>query len=594
MKHIYLLMASGLFCMGQVLGQTPSKFNYQAAVRTSSGTPVASGTTVSFRFSLLRDSANGTLLYEETQSKTVNNTQGMVNLEIGGGTVTSGSFPGPGAWGSSKMFLKTEADPNGGASFVNIGTQQLMSVPFAMWAGASGSAGSAVNATHATKSDTAAHLAPTGVIDPAQISAAGASATQVLKWNGSQWAPAADVGGGSGDDWGTQTVVTDATLAGNGVTGNALKLAQNGATSGDVLKWNGSAWAPAAESNSTLTAGTGVSITSGVINSVWTRVNNDIYNNTPNNVGIGKSAPGRRLHVHWTTGQNGIRLTNNNSGSGNGFEMTMGGSSSSNLHGYLWNWANAGIRFGTNNVERMRIDSNGFTGYNTTTPKSPLHVYSTNTQKDSMTYLNLATVNGGEFQQVSGTGFVSGVFSTANSSSAKYNAGLTAVGYGGTYTYGVYGLGTGAGTGNYGVWGSAGGAGAYGVVCSGNGVYTGTWTQSSDARLKTDIQPISSGLDKVMQLKPSRYLFRTQDAQYKALNLAEGLHYGFIAQEVEKVLPEMVQSNKLAAPGHQNPFEFKSVNYVEMVALLTKAIQEQQQQIESLKSEVNKLGGNVK
>ena len=61
-------------------------------------------------------------------------------------------------------------------------------------------------------------------IDGTPIDATGASSGEVLKWNGSTWAPASDVGGGSGDDWGTQVVESDGTLTGTGVTGDVLKV----------------------------------------------------------------------------------------------------------------------------------------------------------------------------------------------------------------------------------------------------------------------------------------------------------------------------------------------------------------------------------
>lgn len=53
----------------------------------------------------------------------------------------------------------------------------------------------------------------------------------------------------SGDDWGTQVVEHDATLAGNGTVGSELRIAQQGATNGQVLKWNGTTWAPAADTD---------------------------------------------------------------------------------------------------------------------------------------------------------------------------------------------------------------------------------------------------------------------------------------------------------------------------------------------------------
>jgi len=68
---------------------------------------------------------------------------------------------------------------------------------------------------------------------------------QVLKWNGSSWAPGTDkIGTGTADNWGSQTVVTDYTLSGNGTSESPLKLGKNSATDGQVLKCNGYAWAP--------------------------------------------------------------------------------------------------------------------------------------------------------------------------------------------------------------------------------------------------------------------------------------------------------------------------------------------------------------
>ena len=84
------------------------------------------------------------------------------------------------------------------------------------------------------------------------VSATAPTSGQVLKYNGTVWAPGTDNSGSGGDNWGTQVVVTSARLSGTGVTGNALDLAQQGATSGQVLKWNGSAWAPGADTDTQL------------------------------------------------------------------------------------------------------------------------------------------------------------------------------------------------------------------------------------------------------------------------------------------------------------------------------------------------------
>ena len=99
--------------------------------------------------------------------------------------------------------------------------------------------GSQVAATDAT-------LTGNGTVaSPLRIAAQGATAGKVLKWNGASWAPADDAGG---DNWGAQTAVTGSTLTGNGTAGSPLNLAQQAATPGQILKWSGSAWLPANES----------------------------------------------------------------------------------------------------------------------------------------------------------------------------------------------------------------------------------------------------------------------------------------------------------------------------------------------------------
>ncbi len=82
-----------------------------------------------------------------------------------------------------------------------------------------------------------------GSVTAVKLNNMGAAMGQVLTYNGTLWAPATPANGG-GDNWGTQTVSTNATLSGNGTVGNQLGIAQQGATNGQVLRWNGTAWVP--------------------------------------------------------------------------------------------------------------------------------------------------------------------------------------------------------------------------------------------------------------------------------------------------------------------------------------------------------------
>lgn len=68
------------------------------------------------------------------------------------------------------------------------------------------------------------------------------------------WVPLTDVATVAGDNWGTQVAITDDTLSGDGTSGNPLSIAQQGATTGQVLKWNGTSYAPDNEDPGGLTA----------------------------------------------------------------------------------------------------------------------------------------------------------------------------------------------------------------------------------------------------------------------------------------------------------------------------------------------------
>ncbi|AZA81354.1 hypothetical protein C1637_01920 [Chryseobacterium lactis] len=114
-----------------VFAQVPQGFTYQAIAFNPSGNPVANGN-VSVKISILNNSVTGTNLYTETHSKTTNS-KGLINLNIGQGTPVSGTFSGIN-WAINSKFIKVEIDPAGGTNYTSVGTNQLMSVPYAMTA----------------------------------------------------------------------------------------------------------------------------------------------------------------------------------------------------------------------------------------------------------------------------------------------------------------------------------------------------------------------------------------------------------------------------------------------------------------------------
>ena len=159
MKQIYSILV-GLLISVIGLAQAPQKMSYQAVIRNSTNALVRSSL-VGMRISILQGSSSGTPVYVETQTRTTN-VNGLVSLEIGTGTLVTGSFAMIN-WAVGPYFIKTETDPAGGTSYAIVGTNQLMSVPYALYC-ASGAAGptGATGLTGAT-----GPAGPTGATGPA-------------------------------------------------------------------------------------------------------------------------------------------------------------------------------------------------------------------------------------------------------------------------------------------------------------------------------------------------------------------------------------------------------------------------------------------
>ena len=120
-----------LFFPSILLAQAPESMNYQAVIRNGSGDLVTSQQ-VGLRIKILQGSATGSSVYEETYSPTTN-AYGLVNLQLGTGTVQSGTFSSI-DWGNGPYFVETAADVSGGTSYVTLSTTQFMSVPYALYA----------------------------------------------------------------------------------------------------------------------------------------------------------------------------------------------------------------------------------------------------------------------------------------------------------------------------------------------------------------------------------------------------------------------------------------------------------------------------
>jgi hypothetical protein len=114
---------------GTPAASVPAGIPYQAVIRDNAGAALVN-TPVSVRFTLHQNTTDGTIEFQETQSLTTN-AIGLINTQIGTGTATLGTFANI-HWSNTTKFIQVEV--NTGNGFVDIGTQQLMSVPFAFQA----------------------------------------------------------------------------------------------------------------------------------------------------------------------------------------------------------------------------------------------------------------------------------------------------------------------------------------------------------------------------------------------------------------------------------------------------------------------------
>lgn len=153
--------------------------------------------------------------------------------------------------------------------------------------------------------------------------------------------------------------------------------------------------------------------------------------------------------------------------------------------------------------------------------------------------------------------------------------------------------------------------GGYAGYFSGNVFVSGNITELSDEKVKKDIALLhnESVLQKVMQLKPKTYFFDT--LKYGAMNFPKNRQIGLMAQDVESVFPDLVSEVKAMVPHNLNDSlfirkngklvpntskipavsqdsieTFKSVNYMALIPVLIGAIQEQKEEIDSLKMQL--------
>ncbi|MBL7798473.1 MAG: tail fiber domain-containing protein [Saprospiraceae bacterium] len=473
-------------------------------------------------------------------------------------------------------------------------------------------------------------------ISPLTIAAQGAANGQVLKFNGSTWVPGDDNNSGA-DNWGTQTAAVSTRLSGNGTAGNPIDIAQQGASSGQVLKWNGSSWAPADDNNSgnNYAAGAGISITGSAPN--FTIINTGDGDANPTNELQTLSLAGQDLTLsngggtvtlpagnNYTAGA-GIFITGSapdftivNTGDAdadptnelqtlslNGSKLAISGTGSEVDFDTLLSGLGGGGLWTASGANIHNANA-GFVGVATTTPVRPLHVKGMGevlrlegadpaigfaagmipsaTINKSGGSFNIGTEDSTAIVLSTGAGktvFVDGLsghvgMGAPNGSIARLrlfhaagNAGLSIqnLNSGGEWDFRVNGFDGSLNLHNN-FFGGGFPVGTFAV----NGFYT-----PSDRRFKKDITATGSVLDKVSRLNAVYYRYNQEKADAKRT-------IGFVAQEVESLFPELVVQNRT-----DDGSIYLAVNYGGFGVLAIKAIQEQQEEISTLRKEKDQL-----
>ena len=128
MKKIILSLTLFTLLIMEATAQAPQKMNYQAIVRDALGNSLPGGTNVTVRFQIHDGTPSGAVVFQETNTA-VTNQFGLITQIIGG----TGNLAAVN-WGGSAKYLQVQIDANGGSNFTDMGTSQLISVPYALYA----------------------------------------------------------------------------------------------------------------------------------------------------------------------------------------------------------------------------------------------------------------------------------------------------------------------------------------------------------------------------------------------------------------------------------------------------------------------------
>lgn len=521
----------------QIHAQAPQKMSYQSVIRNTSNV-LLSNTNVGIQVSILQGSPSGLASYIERHT-TTSNQNGLTSIEIGDGTVIAGNFSDI-DWSNGPYYIKTETDPNGGTTYSISATTQLLSVPYALYAENSGSS-------------IPGPQGPAGATGPQGPQGPAGADQQTLSFSGTTLS----ISGGNNvnlnsllndADSNPSNEIQSLTLVGSTLSissGNSVTL-PSGGTLDQSYDFGGSGL------GRSITADAGaVQINNTGSNAIGLEVNSAVNNSTAvlaNISGVGV----------------GFRAESSNAA--NTFAAIQANSNSSNANNSAILGNNSGAGY-------------GISGQIPSTATGTAAVYGSNLRANGGSGVQGIGFNGvvGQSQNAQGYGLYG-----VNSNAASGTAPFLGIGTYGLGFHGIYGQTTNT---------TLGWAGYFtaDLGVEGTGYSLGGWQLASDRRLKSNIQPIGSALEKINQINGVHYTITTKSKSIDGeIKYSSKEQYGVIAQDVEKVFPEMIKEKAIFINAGDET-QYKTVDYIQLVPVLLEAIKELQSEVETLKAEVETL-----